>query len=226
MWALTGEGLLVRDERATAPLFEEVVPSLVGERVLTGDHITGLALDSKGRLWIGYFDSGIDLVKAETNERLTHLEDDRVREVNFIAFDSNEDQILAATSRGLIVFNGHLKQSMLTRDLNGLVNDSIAHVSIMNVASSAAQSSSETIPVSIPRNRALVLATAGGMTEITAAAPVRSRHFTGLQAIIFIRLPRSARVCLSAASQDLSKLKTSESCEPIRLQTRACRTTG
>jgi ligand-binding sensor domain-containing protein len=180
LWALTGEGLLVRDERATAPLFETVVPSLVGERVLTGDHITGLALDNSGRLWIGYFDSGIDLVASATNERLTHIEDDRVREVNFIAFDSNEDQILAATSRGLIVFDGHLKQSILTRDLNGLVNDSIAHVSIMNVASPVAQSSSGAMPVNISRNRALVLATAGGMTEITGGRARSLTAFHGL----------------------------------------------
>ncbi|HKS41615.1 MAG TPA: two-component regulator propeller domain-containing protein [Blastocatellia bacterium] len=180
LWALTGEGLLVRDERATAPLFETVVPSLVGEHVLTGDHITSLALDNSGRLWIGYFDSGIDLVASETNERLTHIEDDRVREVNFIAFDSNEDQILAATSRGLVVFDGHLKQSILTRDLNGLVNDSIAHVSIMNVASPVAQSSSGAMPVNISRNRALVLATAGGMTEITGGRVRSLTAFHGL----------------------------------------------
>ena len=191
LWALTGEGLLVRDERATAPLFEEVVPSLVGERVLTGDHITGLALDNTGRLWIGYFDSGIDLVSAETNERLTHIEDDRVREVNFIAFDSNEDQILAATSRGLVVFNGHLKQSILTRDLNGLVNDSIAHVSIMSVPSPIAQSSSGTTPVSISRNRALVLATAGGMTEITGG---RTRSLTAFHGLASNHLYTSAAV--------------------------------
>ena len=180
LWALTREGLFVRDEQATAPLFEQVAESLVGERVLTADHITGLALDNAGRLWVGYFDRGIDLVASATNERLTHIEDDRVREVNFIAFDSNEDQILAATSRGLIVFDGHLKQSVLTREQNGLVSDSIAHVSIMNVASLVAQSSSGTTPVSLSRNRALVLATAGGMTEITGGRARSLTAFHGL----------------------------------------------
>jgi ligand-binding sensor domain-containing protein len=180
LWALTGEGVFVRDERSTAPLFEPVAQPLVGERILAGGHITGLALDSSGRLWIGYFDRGIDLVVSETNERVAHIEDERVREVNFIAFDSNEDQILTATSRGLVVIDGHLKQSVFTREQNGLVNDSIAHVSIMTVASPVAQSSSGATPVSLSRNRALVLATAGGMTEITGGRARSLTAFHGL----------------------------------------------
>ncbi len=191
LWALTREGAFVRDERANGPLFESVAASLVGERVLTGGHVTGLALDNARRLWIGYFDRGIDLVAPETNERLTHIEDDRVREVNFVAFDSNEDQILAATSRGLVVFDGHLKQSVITREQHGLVNDSIAHVSIMNVPSPIAQSSSGTTPVSISRNRALVLATAGGMTEITGG---RARSLTAFHGLASNHLYTSAAV--------------------------------
>ncbi len=180
LWVLTREGAFVRDERANGPAFESVAASLVGERMLTGGHITGLALDNAGRLWIGYFDSGIDLIAPETSERLSHIEDDRVREVNFIAFDSNEDQILAATSRGLVVFDGHMKQSIFTREQNGLVNDSIAHVSIMSVQSPVAQSTGGTTPVSLSRNRALVLATAGGMTEITGGRARSLTAFHGL----------------------------------------------
>jgi ligand-binding sensor domain-containing protein len=191
LWALTREGAFVRDERASGPAFESVAASLVAERVLTGDHITSLAFDNAGRLWVGYFDRGIDLVAPETSERLLRIEDDRVREVNFIAFDSKEDQILVATSRGLVVFDGRLKQSVLTREQNGLINDSIAHVSISSVQSPIAQSSTGALPVGISRNRSLVLATAGGLTELTGG---RARSLTAFHGLASNHLYTSAAV--------------------------------
>jgi ligand-binding sensor domain-containing protein len=191
LWALTREGAFVRDERATGPAFEPVASSLVSERVVTSDHITSLALDNAGRLWIGYFDHGIDLVAPETSERLSRFEDDRVREINFIAFDPNEDQILAATSRGLVVFDGRLKQTVLTREQNGLISDSIAHVSIANVAYPVAASSQGAMPSGMSRNRALILATAGGLTEITGG---RARSLTAFHGLASNHLYTSATV--------------------------------
>ncbi|HKP86742.1 MAG TPA: hypothetical protein VJZ26_11630 [Blastocatellia bacterium] len=191
LWALTREGAFARDERASGPAFEPVAASLVGERVLTGDHITSLALDNAGRLWVGYFDHGIDLVAPETSERLTRIEDDRVREVNFIAFDPNEDQALVATSRGLVVFDQRLKQSVLTREQNGLISDSVAHVSIASVSSPVAGSSSGATPVSVSRNRALVIATAGGLTEIVGG---RARSLTAFHGLASNHLYTSAPV--------------------------------
>src|SRR6185503_680374 len=93
LWALTREGAFARDERATRPI-EPIAGALVGDRVLTDGHITTLAIDEPGRLWVGYFDRGIDLVAPETSERISHIEDDRVREINHLAFDRNEDRML------------------------------------------------------------------------------------------------------------------------------------
>ena len=104
LWALTPDGAFARDERATRPAFESVAAALVGDRVLTAGHITALASDGAGRLWVGYFDRGVDLIAPETSERLSHIEDDRVREMNHLAFDRSEDRMLAATSRGLVAF--------------------------------------------------------------------------------------------------------------------------
>lgn len=179
LWALTREGAFARDERASGPAFEAVAASLVGERVLTSDHITSLALDNAGRLWVSYFDHGIDLVAPETSERIARIEDDRVREVNFITFDPNEDQMLAATSRGLVIFDSRLKQTILTREQNGLISDSVAHVSIASALSPAAASSG-TMPVSVSRNRSLALTTAGGLTQIIGGRARSLTAFHGL----------------------------------------------
>ncbi len=106
LWALTREGAFVRGEGSESPRFSPVAGSLVGGRVLTAEHVTGLAFDEAGRLWVGYFDRGVDLLSRELTERLSHLEDERVREVNFIAADTDEGRMLVATSRGLVAYDG------------------------------------------------------------------------------------------------------------------------
>src|SRR5262249_2971557 len=98
LWALTGEGAFSRDEGAPGPAFRPVGASIGGGAILTSGHITSLAFDAKGRLWIGYFDRGIDTITPETNERVSRLEDARVREINFIRYNPAEDQMLSATS--------------------------------------------------------------------------------------------------------------------------------
>ena len=95
LWALTREGAFARDETADGPAFDRIAGSLVADSVVTAGHITGLAVDGMNRLWVGYFDRGIDTIAAETSERLSHIEDDRVREVNFILFDREQDRVLA-----------------------------------------------------------------------------------------------------------------------------------
>jgi ligand-binding sensor domain-containing protein len=182
LWALTTEGAFVRDDRSPGPAFEPVAGSLAAQGVLSASHITSLSLDERGHLWVGYFNRGLDVIATSTNERLSHIEDDRVREVNFVRFDPVEDRVLVATSRGLVNIDGRLKQTVLTRDRGGLVNDSIAHVTLTNVAASS--------PVtSLSRDRAIVLATAGGLTEVYGG---RARSITAFHGLASNHLYSSA----------------------------------
>lgn len=174
-WALTREGAFVRSEREAGPGFEAIAGALVAGRMLTGDHITGLALDGGGRLWVGYFDRGIDIIAPESSERLSHVEDDRVREVNFVAYDRNDDQVLAATSRGLVLFDSRLKQTILTRQQDGLINDSIAHVSLRPKGAFANEADAGS-----SNGHAVVLATAGGLTEFSRGRARSLTAFHGL----------------------------------------------
>ena len=171
LWTLTREGAFARDERATRSAFEPVAGTLVGDRVLTANHITTLAADHSGRLWVGYFDRGIDLVSIETNERLSHIEDERVREVNHLVFDRSEDRMLVATSRGLVLFGMGFKQTVMTREKDGLINDSVAHVSLAERDSHTGSRSPEF---------ALILATAGGLTEVIGGRARSINAFHGL----------------------------------------------
>lgn len=191
IWALTREGAFARDERASRPAFESVAGSLVGERVLTAGHITSLANDGTGRMWVAYFDRGIDLIAPETSERLSHIEDDRVREINYLAFDRSEDRMLVATSRGLVMFGNGLKQTVMTREQGGLIHDSVAHVSLADIDSPLLASTGGPPPLDKLRGRTMVLATAGGLTEVLGG---RARSITAFHGLASNHLYSSASV--------------------------------
>ena len=184
LWVLTSEGAFARGEEATHPVFESVAGQLASDRVLTAGHITTLANDAAGRLWIGYFDRGIDVVWPEAGERQSHIEDDRVREINHLAFDRNEDRMLAATSRGVVGFGNALKQTVMTREQGGLINDSVAHISFADIGSGTA--------VPDPHGgRTTVLVTAGGLTQVTGG---RARSITAFHGLASNHLYTSAAV--------------------------------
>ena len=185
LWALTREGAFVRETRASGPAFEPVAASLVSERLVTGDHITSVALDAAGRLWVGYFDRGVDVIAPETSERLSHVEDDRIREVNFINYDSSSGHTLIATSRGLVVIDGRMQQTVLTREQNGLINDAIAHVTMTALPPTARPADNATGA----QAGAMVLATAGGLTEISGG---RARSLTAFHGLASNHLYTSA----------------------------------
>ena len=188
LWALTQEGAFVRDENAAGPAFEPIAASLAAERVLTDGLITSLAFDGAHRLWVGYFDRGLDLISTDAGERLSHIEDDRVREVNFIAFDQGEDRVLAATSRGLVSFDSRMRQTVLTRQGSGLINDSVAHISFVDALSPISDSPS-VLPVKLDGGRVLVAATAGGLTEFAGG---RARSLTAFHGLASNHLYSSA----------------------------------
>jgi ligand-binding sensor domain-containing protein len=179
LWALTREGAFARDESSDGPAFDRVAGSLVGESVVTAGHITGLAVDGMNRLWVGYFDRGIDTIAPETSERLSHIEDDRVREVNFVLFDREQQRVLAATSRGLVAFDPRLNQSVFTRERNGLINDSVAHITVADIGPSY-QASTSSAPSINAASHVIVLATAGGLTEVSDGRARSLTAFHGL----------------------------------------------
>jgi ligand-binding sensor domain-containing protein len=142
-------------------------------------------------LWVGYFDRGVDLIAPETSERLSHIEDDRVREINHLAFDRSEDRMLAATSRGLVVFGRGLKQTVMTREQGGLINDSVAHVSLTEIDSQLLASTAVAPASAKSPGRGWVLATAGGLTEVIGG---RARSITAFHGLASNHLYSSASV--------------------------------
>src|SRR5260370_1731951 len=85
----------------------------LGPAVLSDRNISALAADKSGRLWIGYFDRGLDLLETDTG-RSTHVENDHVFCVNRIVPDGRNGTVAGAAGKGLARFaaNGGHKQSL------------------------------------------------------------------------------------------------------------------
>jgi ligand-binding sensor domain-containing protein len=96
---------------------------------LTDRNIAALGFASDGRLWIGYFDRGLDILSAD-GQRGEHVEDDHVFCVNRIVADAARNTMDVATANGLAIFDvaGRERQVLMRRD--GLIADQITDVSV------------------------------------------------------------------------------------------------
>jgi ligand-binding sensor domain-containing protein len=95
--------------------------------VLHDRNISALAGDASGRLWVGYFDRGLDLLESD-NSRARHVEDEHVFCVNRIFLDSKTGAIDVATANGLVRFDDSgSEQQVLTR-ADGLIADHVTDV--------------------------------------------------------------------------------------------------
>ena len=98
-----------------------------GAATLSDRNISALAADGSGRLWVGYFDRGIDVLAPDTS-RATHVEDEHVFCVNRIFLDAKTGAIDVATANGLVRFdNSGSEQQVLTR-ADGLIADHVTDV--------------------------------------------------------------------------------------------------
>ena len=130
-----------------------------GGAVLSDRNISALAADSSGRLWVGYFDRGLDLLAAD-NSRARHVEDEHVFCVNRIFPDSKTGVIDVATANGLVRFDDSgSEQQVLTR-ADGLIADHVTDV--------------------VSYRDGLALATPAGLTFLDASGARSMYAFHGL----------------------------------------------
>jgi ligand-binding sensor domain-containing protein len=127
--------------------------------VLSDRNISALAVDASGRLWVGYFDRGLDLL-ASDNSRARHVEDEHVFCVNHIFPDAKTGAIDVATANGLVRFDDSgSEQQVLTR-ADGLIADHVTDV--------------------VAYRDGLALATPAGLTFLDASGARSMYAFHGL----------------------------------------------
>jgi ligand-binding sensor domain-containing protein len=130
-----------------------------GPAVLSDRNISALAADKTGRVWIGYFDRGLDLLEADAR-RVTHVENEHVFCVNRILPDGRTGTVAVATANGLVRFDADARRQQVLTRADGLIADHVTDVAIYHDG--------------------LVLGTPAGLTFLDAAGPHSMYAFQGL----------------------------------------------
>jgi ligand-binding sensor domain-containing protein len=124
-YALAADGLYAIDTRSAA--LRRIVG--VDSAQLTDRNVSALAVDAAGRLWVGYFDRGLDILTAalpdRPRERLTHVENEHVFCVNRIAHDTGGGPTAVATANGLVLFDATGRPTQTLGRASGLIADHV-----------------------------------------------------------------------------------------------------
>lgn len=127
----TEEGVLVLTRnavfgaRANGSGWQQVLKSR--DAVLSDRNISALAMDKDGRLWVGYFDRGLDIVPAGP-QRGVHVENDHVFCVNRIWPETKGNAVEVATANGLVRFGVSGKPEQILGRADGLIADHVTDV--------------------------------------------------------------------------------------------------
>ena len=126
---------------------------------LADRNISALATDDKNRLWVGYFDHGLDLVDPSLRSA-THYEDDNIFCVNRILPNSANGMVAVATANGLVLFDQLGRKQQVLGRADGLLADHVTDAALYG--------------------NGMVLATPAGLTFLDNSGPRSLYAFHGL----------------------------------------------
>jgi ligand-binding sensor domain-containing protein len=102
-------------------------PVLTAQKFVLADrNVAALALSS-GRLWVGYFDRGLDVLDASL-EHAVHHEDDTLFCINRIVPDPEHARTAVATANGLMMFDSSAQPRQAMGRKDGFLSDHITDV--------------------------------------------------------------------------------------------------
>jgi len=96
---------------------------------LQNRNISALATDTAGRLWIGYFDRGLQILTPAGDRGLT-LEDDALFCVNRIVHDDVRGVSAVATANGLVIMDSTGARRRLVTRTDGLIASHVTDVAL------------------------------------------------------------------------------------------------
>ncbi len=155
LYALADGQLLARSSSHWTPVLLPAPSS-----ALTDRNISALAFDSDGRLFVGFFDRGLDILDPQAGQPTRHLEDDHLFCINRLALDPARHTMAAATANGLVFFDAQAqpRQTLTRRD--GLISE---HITDLAFTASG-----------------ITLATPAGLTFLKPTGPESLYAFEGL----------------------------------------------
>ena len=143
--------------------------------LLTDRNISALAMDRSHRLWVGYFDRGLDIIEAN-GQKTHHIEDEHVFCVNRVLTDLGQetaplsrqqkarrvghDSTAVATANGLVLFDASGNERRVLGKKDGLIADHVTDV--------------------IPFHDGMVAATPAGLTFLDSGGTRSLYAFQGL----------------------------------------------
>ena len=96
---------------------------------LTDRDVSALMVGSDGRLWVGYFDRGLDVLAA-AGGAVNHVENEHVFCVNRIVEDMKHGSVAVATANGLVLFDNDGRQKQVLGREAGLIADHVTDVAL------------------------------------------------------------------------------------------------
>jgi len=123
-YALTGSGLL---QLGADGAWRRILSS--GAAQLTDRNISSLAVTSDGRLWVGYFDRGLDILSA-TGGNAIHVENEQVFCINRILENPQQGEVAVATANGLVLFSRDGRQRQVLGKDAGLIANHVTDLAL------------------------------------------------------------------------------------------------
>jgi ligand-binding sensor domain-containing protein len=153
-YAVTTNGIY---SRAAASGWKRVLEPVAG--VLTDRNVSALAMDKSGRLWVGYFDRGLDIVEAN-GQKTRHIEDEHVFCINRVLPGVAKGGTAVATANGLVMFDASGVERQVLGKNDGLIAEHVTDV--------------------IPFRDGLAVATPAGLTFLDSGGARSLYAFQGL----------------------------------------------
>jgi ligand-binding sensor domain-containing protein len=127
--------------------------------VLADRNVSALAMDRFGRLWVGYFDRGLDILEAN-GKTTRHIEDEHVFCINRVLPGIAKDGTAVATANGLVLFDSSATRRQVLGKSDGLIAEHVTDV--------------------IPYGDGLAIATPAGLTFLDSGGARSLYAFQGL----------------------------------------------
>jgi len=128
LWLLSEEGLY----RSTGENAFVAWGQADRNRTLTTNLVSALTIDAQARVWAGNFRRGIDVLSSQGTQ-LAHLESETNREINSLTKDQISNDILAASSAGLLRFDSSLRNTEQWSTKDGLLSNAVLQVAHWDV---------------------------------------------------------------------------------------------
>jgi ligand-binding sensor domain-containing protein len=123
-YALATDGLLRREPDGA---WRKILGG--GGAQLTDRDVSALFVASDGRLWVGYFDRGLDILSA-SGGKVEHVENEHVFCVNRIVEDTRQGAVAVATANGLVIFDRDGREKQVLGREAGLIADHVTDVAL------------------------------------------------------------------------------------------------